>query len=341
MASTADATLFCLTPCKDEAWILDQTIAAASTWADYVIVADQRSTDGSREIIEQHEKAVLVDNPGEKWDEKQRQHLLINTARQLPASGKRILIALDADEALSANWMESPEWQRILAAPPGTVFGFLWANLMPDFQTAWVPRDDKKWFCVVDEGQPHDPILIHGPRIPFDEDAPRHLLHDIKVLHYQFADWERMRSKQRWYQSWEHLTFPEKSSVDIFRQYNHMYGILEHELQPVEERWFIGYEQRGIDMRSVYTEGRYRWDAEVLDMIATHGADRLKRAAIWDDADWQGLAQTYTMPHPPQVFADPRTAWERLIHRFLLASQARRHAFDIRAVHYALKLLGW
>ncbi len=42
--------LICLTPIKNEAWILDRFLKCASLWADYIIIADQQSTDSSIEI---------------------------------------------------------------------------------------------------------------------------------------------------------------------------------------------------------------------------------------------------------------------------------------------------
>ena len=52
--------------------------------------------------------------------------MLVEAARSIPNDGKRIFIALDADEALSANWRKSPEWHKLLRAAPGTVLAFQW-----------------------------------------------------------------------------------------------------------------------------------------------------------------------------------------------------------------------
>lgn len=35
-----------LTPVRNEVWILDRFLKAASFWADHIIIADQMSTDG-------------------------------------------------------------------------------------------------------------------------------------------------------------------------------------------------------------------------------------------------------------------------------------------------------
>ncbi len=148
---------------RNEAWILDRFLQCASTWADHIIIADQQSDDGSREIAARYPKVRLVENPGLGFDEKTRQELLIAEARKIP--GPRILIALDADEVLGANFATSPEWASLLAAPPGTSLWFERADFYPFhesiaiYHAAWL-------FGYVDDGRPHEGTFIHGPRVP-------------------------------------------------------------------------------------------------------------------------------------------------------------------------------
>src|SRR5437667_3161139 len=104
MAYSERPTIICLTPVKNEAWILDRFLQCASLWADHIIVADQCSEDESREIVGRHPKVILIENPSPVYDEGARQKLLLEAARRIP--GKRLLIALDADEMLTANWRQ-------------------------------------------------------------------------------------------------------------------------------------------------------------------------------------------------------------------------------------------
>lgn len=335
----SDATVICLTPVKNEAWIIERFLQCAATWADHIVIADQRSDDGSREIAQQHEKVILVDNPGETWDERLRQNLLIDTARSLPVEGKRIFIALDADEALTANWMTSPEWEMVTSLEPGTIFGFKWVNVMPGFKRAWLPPTDK-WFGFVDDGSEHNPILIHGPRLPEPEGAPRVMLEEIKVLHFQYTDWERMRSKQRWYQAWEHLNFDKKRPITIFRQYNHMYGIPEEQIRFMKPEWLEGYETAGIDMRNVEKEEEYRWDETVLDMLEAHGPERFSKIDIWD-IDWREVARKQGRDGQLEQYEDPRSTPERTIHEWLRKTQPQSQAITVRTIQKMLQLMGW
>src|ERR1041384_653068 len=83
-------TIICLTPVKNEAWILDRFIQCASVWADHIVIADQGSTDGSREIASKYRKVTLIDNSSPTYNESERQKTLLSAARRFP--GPRLLI---------------------------------------------------------------------------------------------------------------------------------------------------------------------------------------------------------------------------------------------------------
>ena len=51
-----------LMPVKNEAWILPLSLQAASVWADMIILSDQGSTDGSKEIARRFPKVHLIEN---------------------------------------------------------------------------------------------------------------------------------------------------------------------------------------------------------------------------------------------------------------------------------------
>ncbi|MGB8077207.1 MAG: glycosyltransferase family 2 protein, partial [Gallionella sp.] len=115
----AKPKIICLTPVRNESWILEKFLKAASLWADHIIIADQFSDDDSREIAGRFDKVILIRNPSAEFNEPERQRLLIEAARKI--EGPRLLITLDADEFLTANFHDSAEWEFIMHAPPGTV----------------------------------------------------------------------------------------------------------------------------------------------------------------------------------------------------------------------------
>ena len=160
---TEPTRLICLTPTRNEAWIIDKFLAAASHWADHIIVADQRSTDDTVERIRRVARAQVIANDSEDYNEAARQRLLIAHGRRI--AGKRIFLALDADEALSPNASASPEWKRLASAEPGTILRFRWVNILPGFERAWIPPN--LIVCgFVDDGKEHAGSRIHSPRLP-------------------------------------------------------------------------------------------------------------------------------------------------------------------------------
>jgi hypothetical protein len=326
----------CLTPTRNESWIISPFLSAAKTWADYVIIADQASTDGTLQEARKGSRVHVVQNDSPTYDEVYRQRLLLDQARAI--EGPRILIALDADEALSANCVGSKDWERIIAAEPGTMLRFRWANVLPGFKEVWIPAEPTA-FGMVDDGAPQSGRRIHNPRLPWRPDAPILDLEDIVVLHFQYVVWERMASKQRWYQAWEFTKHKKSGPLDIFRQYNHMNGGWNKaEIQPLRPEWLGGYEQAGIDFRSIKCEPITWWDQEVANMICQHGANYFRRIAIWEK-DWNAFAIQTGLTGVD--LSDPRSPTEKWIHRMLSATQNRREHIDVRILEKYLRATGW
>jgi hypothetical protein len=326
----------CVTPTRNEAWIINQFLAAAKLWADHVIVADQGSTDGTLERLRKTPEVQAVFNDCSIYDEAYRQGLLLQHSRNV--AGKRILIALDADEALSANVTKSAEWKRIAEALPGTVLRFRWVNILPEFQKAWVPPEPIA--CgFIDDGGEHAGMKIHSPRVPWPANAPVIDLKEIVVLHFQYVAWDRMVSKHRWYQAWEHLEHQQKGPLHIFREYHHMYGSWDKsEIHPVKPEWLEGYDRAGIDFRSLQSEPVTWWDKEVLQMLREHGPERFRKLAIWDK-DWNALA--IQIGSNGIDVSDPRSFSEKAFHRLLTATQHQRSNLAVRGFEKFLQLAGW
>lgn len=326
----------CVTPTRNESWIIRQFLAAAKTWASDIIVADQGSTDGTREAILAAPGAHLVSNDSPTFDENHRQKLLLNRARQI--GGKRILIGLDADEALSANCLHSEEWNQLKDAKPGTILRFRWVNILPGFKTAWIPPKYVP-FGFVDDGSAHEGRTIHSPRVPQPTDAPVLDIKEVVVLHFQYVLWDRMRSKQRWYQTWEYLNHRKKTPLQIFREYNHMHGSWgQDEIQPMMPEWLAGYEGAGIRFDTIQCEPITWWDRELVNILAKQGSNDLSRIAIWDK-DWRAAGQQLGVESP--ALDDPRSVWEKCVHRLLAATQQNRSNLFVRAFERFLRGTGW
>lgn len=330
-------TVICLTPIKNEAWILDRFIQCASLWADHIILLDQMSTDGSPDIVKRYPKVILLHNPSPIYNEMERQKMLLEAARRIP--GPRLLIALDADEALTANFVTSPEWQTVLTVPIGSVISFKWVNFISDLEHYWTSPYDYA-FGFMDDGSDHTGSLIHSSRIPIPARAPTYVLHDVKVIHYQFADWDRQESKTRWYQCWERLNHPQRRAAEIYRQYYRAHIISHEQIHPIPDCWLQGYYEQDIDMTSIRRIGRPWWDWQVLDLIDKYGAAHFRHEDIWW-VDWAAVYRERYDKEPTNSMSDPRSYFDRLIHYYLQKTQPYHHKLLVRVLDQILKLFGW
>ena len=336
-ATPSRCPLVCLTPVRNEAWILPAFLKAAAGWADRVIVADQHSTDGSDAICHTAPKTTLIYNSSDCYHEGNRQSLLLGKARELDGN-QCTFLALDADEMLCANARATFEWQRLLDAAPGTVLRFRWVNLLPGLRECWIPPEHIA-FGFVDDGSAHAGAAIHSRRLPWPSDAPVLDFDEIVILHCQYLSWERMRSKQRWYQVWEHLQNPKKRPIQLFRQYNHMLGWKREEMHAVHPEW-LNFGDGGPHLAKLSAEEVPWWDLEVLGYLHKYGAKAFRKLDIWD-RNWVEVGRLFPDLSAPDSLADPRSTFDRMVNWFLRRTQPISRRWEIRGVQQILRPLGW
>ncbi|MBV8129432.1 MAG: glycosyltransferase family 2 protein [Planctomycetaceae bacterium] len=296
-----------VTPVKNEAAILKRFLSVTSQFADLIIVADQNSTDGSRAIYPRYPKVVMVENPSVDYDEAGRQLLLLAEVRKR-VPGRRLILALDADEILAADAVTRPGWRTVLDAAPGTVICFEKPDILspPDRCI----RYTRPWpLGYVDDGAAHAPQPIHSIRIPTPSGAPRLSVDDVKVMHFALTQPDVQRAKMRLYAVIE-------ATQGTARLHNRRTGYATnrdyasgHTVGPVCPEWIAGWERLGIDMLSFSSRHFYWQDFEVLRYFARHGTQKYWFDDIWD-CDWEecreygrqkGLEGLPTAPirHPP------------------------------------------
>lgn len=325
--------IICLTPVKNEAWILKKFLVTTSLWADHIIIADQNSTDGSIEIAQAFPKVILIRNTSKYFNEPERQKMLINEARKI--EGDNILIALDADEILTADSINNPEWNIIKELDKGTVISFVWANLLPLKNIYWT-APNKMQFGFVDDGSVHAGTVIHSTRIPVPQDKKEYYPVNIKVMHFQYANWERMKSKHRWYQCWELINSPKRSIIGIYRQYHHMYAIKKSQFKNIPNEWFSEYKKMSLDFSDMAVEKFYYWDYEVISLFKKYGLSFFSRIDIWD-IDWnEVIVEDNNIKK--NIFQDPRNIYDKLILRWLAKTQYHSNSLFIKIVDKILKI---
>lgn len=349
--------IICLTPIKNEDWILDTFLKATSLWADHIVVADQNSTDTSKEIAQSFEKVIYVKNNGGKYDELSRQELLLREARKI--SGKKLLIALDADEFFTNVDTTSPSWQTMINAEEGTVFSFNWLHISSDFTKVKKSNFDFPWgaFGFMDDGSKHSGRNIHSPRVPIPEKSINICIKDNWVLHYNLISEERLNSKNRWYMV--HETINKQRTNIIFQNHYYNYSDFFNDTSfPFDEGILRAYLDKGIDMYSIRKDKinlefsdvsekwksvdhhwrsleYYWWDYEVLLKIQEYGAEKFQYIDIWD-YDWKGLAKYLNFANLDR-FNDPRGFKGRLFTKWVRYSKGR-NSFSVKVLNRFVRL---
>jgi len=290
------------------------------------------STDGSREIARKYPKVILVDNNSIEYDEPERQKLLINEARKI--EGPRLLITLDADEMFTPNILHSEEWKNMLQSKPGTIFKFQWANIAPDLKHFWYGYYFP--WGYMDDGYEHNyNNKLHNYRIPFPVDATTVEIREIKVIHYQFTDWNIMLSKHRWYQCLEVINYPEKSAVDIYRQYHHMDIINRNEHVLIPNDWVLNYEKLGIELLNIRKENKIWYDEQTLKLFCEYGQKKFHKIDIWD-VNWSEISKQWGSQNLISV-ENPQTIKDALLLSWLRKTQNKLNRKFFRRMDRIIK----
>jgi glycosyltransferase involved in cell wall biosynthesis len=305
--------LIVITPVKNEDWILDRFLSITSRFADHIIIADQESIDRSIEICKTYEKVIIVNNASGDYSESKRQKLLLDTARTL-VTGPKIILALDADEIMAADSIQSLGWQSMMNAKPGTVIWIERLNICPDFEFCY--RYDKSPIGYVDDGAEHiEAKEIHSVRIPMPDYANFLILNDVKVLHYHLTRPFALAAKKRLYTVVENVT----GRGNILSRRNH-YSSKKNDynkpgrLENVQDSWFAGWQNIGLDLTTII-ESKYHWhDFQVLQYFQKYGCEKFWMEDIWR-FDWEAcrnhaislnirsiLEPEKPIPYPPKLF---------------------------------------
>jgi hypothetical protein len=282
-----------VTTVRDEAWTLDRFLQSCSEFADHILVDDDSTgIDRSRSIYPHYPKVTMLDGANMHFE--QRRKRIFAEARKIPAQ-RRIIVALDSDELLSANLFTSPEWRTVLAAPPGTC---IFVHRYDLWGTAGRYRDEASvpglWVCDrtiwVDDGVSAIAEKgyqgMHMAYTPETDHSVR--LNEIVCLHYQFCNRDKVNARYRFYRVHEKAVIRKLSDLEIWRAYS------QHELPtgtlPCPREWFEEWEQRGIDMTSTTNEDLFHYDIEVLKLFEKHGMAFFARQDLWF-ANWAALRE--------------------------------------------------
>lgn len=320
-----------LTPVRNEAWVLRAFLEATSLWADYIIIADQMSTDGSREMAKEYPKVILIDNDRKEMHQAATRRLLFEEARKI--EGDKLLFALDADEFLAFDFVNTEDWRRIQESQPNDVFCWRWINLKGDDLNQcsmgpyyyWaVHASDDLWNGMFPDNYIHEWRLPWPPKA---QESNKHELEGLFSIHLAWANQARQRNKERFYQVSTVGKEPKKSKISIFRQYHYTETTTFGDLP---EDAYKFYEDHGLDIWKyvdLNDEGAY-YTAEVLRHFDRDGLRRYAMLDIWDE-DWMQRNN----------LTDPRTAFQKRVLRYLRRTSDKMATTRVRAIDKVLKLV--
>ena len=324
--------LICLTPVKNEAWCLDVFLQCTSLWADHIIIADQGSTDGSKEIALKYPKVILLENDGEGLDETYRQKILFDEARKI--EGNRIIIALDADELFTGNFKDTSDWETITKFKPGNVFVFHWVNIHRNKTSYWEPEYWSQWALHDDGTEISSDSYIHEVRVPWPEIAPANEISvkEFQVIHLANVNWRRMLSKQRFYAFVSHVNEPKKSVISLNRQYAYSGKWKEEKELPIPASFFDYYQRHGIDVLGSLnlTEPYFWFDEQIADYFRQFGVKKFRYLDMWNPT-WVASMQKFF------PFDVPKSILSHLLFAYLRLTQRYRTTLPIRAIDKVLK----
>lgn len=320
-----------MTPVRNEAWVLRFFLTATSRWADYIIIADQMSTDGSREIASEFPKVILIDNKNPEFNEAERQAMLIAKAREVAAGRDTLLWGLDADEVFDAHFQETEDWKHIVNSVPGDVFWFKWAEICPNKKEYWLsPTTYYPWLFHDDGKEPHGNYVrsMHSMRIPYPiEEKQMYYVDDFRVLHLANMNPYRVASKRRFYTfiDWE---MNHRSPIVMSRTY--IEDKKENDILPLPDSFVYSESNSGFGMWTmVDCVTKKCWmDDYVNGRLPRHSMKDLRKLDIWSD----GLPEICNM-------ADPRRWIDKRIHGYLHNTHQRRFSPVVRIIDKILKKL--
>lgn len=320
-----------MTPVRNEAWVLRAFLEVTSLWADYIIIADQMSTDGSREIAKSYEKVILIDNKNPDFNEAERQAMLVAKAREVAAGRDTLLWGLDADEVLAANTFETEDWKRIINSKPGDVFCFKWAEICPNQKEYWLSSTTYYPWLFHDDGkEPHGNYVrnMHSMRIPYPiEEKQLYYIDDFRVLHLAYLNRHRVASKRRFYQfvDWE---LNHRSPITLSR--SNTPTKKEEQVLPLPSAFLHQKDQYGFDLLGlVDTEvAKCYMDDYIVERFSRHSMKELRKLDIWDDV----FLATYHLENPQRKV-------DKWVHSYLRKTTMMKDKKAIRLIDKVLKKL--
>jgi hypothetical protein len=270
-----------LLPVKNEAWVLPHTLACLSAFCDVILVHDQQSTDGSREIAARFPKVVWIESRASNICEQARWQLW-DIARQY--DGHNLLWCTDADEVVSPPRIRAFLDRRGAILSDGVVVDALYCHFWSDptryrsglgvYAPYW-----KAVAIVDDRRRDYDrsrSLPLHEERVPIGVDTVRVRAEDAPVLHLQWLLPNRSQMRQAWYRCRE-LLHGERSAHAINAHYAGTLPQWHVPTAPIPPEWL-----EGVTLPDPGVDAEATWQyADIVRWFDTPGVEFFEPLEIW------------------------------------------------------------
>lgn len=321
-----------VTPVRNEAWVLDAFLTCTSSWADCIILADQHSDDGTREIAAKYDKVLLVDNEALEMNQAETRKLLFQEVDKI--LGDKLVLALDADEFLSEGFDKTEDWNRILNSNPNEIFCFKWLNLYGDFSHVVPDIGYMEWGChftpdtlIAEEYERCENRAVHEMRIPCHPSSGASFVQfeDIRFVHLARLNLVRQKNKEDFYQVSSVSKLKKKiSAITLYRNYNHPDYTIEG--IPEEIRLYVKGQNEDARQLIKYDDiGQYYID-EMVSIFNREGVEKFLKLDIWDN------------PHLVEAGFIPKIPFKyRLLHSYLRKTRQKANNGLVKLFDKVLK----
>lgn len=327
--------IIAITPVHNEAWVLEAFLTCTSSWADYIIIADQHSTDGSREIASQFPKVTLIDNPCEEWVEYECRAKLLEEAAKI--EGDKIIFGIDADEFLSEGFDKTEGWMRIINSKPNEIFLFDWLSLYDNFHSAALFNCQSEWaahysadtdFVSIYRQTEHN--SVHASRIACLDGykCPYTPIKDIKFIHLSRLCHKRNQNKVDFFQVAIIDKNPHKANpISMYRTYNDYYPrnliILDYDIN-----LYCAKSEENYNHLVKESDNGQHYIDELVHIIERKGLHNFSHLGIWENPD---ILARITPPH--------RSLFLRIVMSYLKHTQPFYESKFIHLIDSVLKRL--
>ena len=310
---------------RNYGWVTRAFLEGNTRWADYIIIVDQMSTDGTREMCAEYKNVVILDDSDMSYHENLRAKVAFMKGRELAAGRDAIYFALDIDEVMPANWTQTEDGKKILASKPGDMFQIEWANILPDGVTCNINGWNYKVFH--DNGMDWQEVSnqMHTPLLPYSswDDNDMISVHDFPLLHFGQYHVKWIYYKSIYYQFLDIHQNRSKSAIKLYRTY-HGNKKKDIVLQKINKEWLLddGDLIGLVDVISTPIFIQY-----IKELISEEGVEKFQSIDVWSNDVCEVIGEK-----------DPRSFGWKVMHAYLRVTRKYSNSFVVKGIDKFLKL---